>query len=143
MNPWLLLSLGLAAIWLVTVVAWWLSSRRRRRKRSAGGADSLRRVRGELRQACLSHAPGRVRELLLRWGRLTWPANPPANLGEIGERSHPALAEEIRRLNQALYGNAPGEWRGDTLWQAFEHAAQQRRGKKREEEGRLEPLYRL
>jgi len=143
-NPWLLLSLGLAAVWLLTLIAWWLSGRRRRGADAAdAGEDSLRQVRRDLRAACLSHSPARVRELLLKWGRLTWPEDPPANLGEIGVRSHPALAEEIRRLNHALYSQIPGDWRGEAFWQAFEHARKQRQQAGQVEQGRLEPLHRL
>ena len=79
----------------------------------------------------------------MKWGRLTWPEDPPANLGEIGVRSHPALAEEIRRLNHALYSQIPGDWRGEAFWQAFEHAQKQRQQAEQVEQGRLEPLHRL
>ena len=142
-NPWLLLSLGLAAVWLLTLIAWWLSRRRHSAAGAEAEADSQRQVRRDLRAACLSHSPARVRELLLKWGRLTWPEDPPANLGEIGVRSHPALAEEIRRLNHALYSQIPGDWRGEAFWQAFEHAQKQRQQAEQVEQGRLEPLHRL
>jgi hypothetical protein len=143
-NPWPLLTVVLAALWLVTLVAWWLSGRRRHGAATAGaGEDNLRLVRRDLRAACLSHSPGRVRELLLKWGRLTWPDDPPANLGEIGVRSHPALAEEIHRLNHALYSQRPGDWRGEAFWQAFEHAQKKRQHGGKAEQGRLEPLHRL
>lgn len=142
-NPWLLLSLALAGIWLVTVLAWWWSSRRRGRRGQTGGGESLRQLRKELRQACLSHAPDRVKSLMLHWGRLYWPDDPPASLGDIGRRSHPALAAEIHRLNHALYGNTREDWRGEAFWQAFEHAAAQGGEGKEKDEGRLEPLYRI
>jgi hypothetical protein len=143
-NSWPLLTLVLAAVWLLTLVAWWLSGRRRHGAIAAeAGEDSLRQVRRELRAACLSHSPARVRELLLKWGRLTWPDDPPANLGEIGIRSHPALAEEIHRLNHALYSQRPGDWRGEAFWQAFEHAHKRHQRAGKAEQGRLEPLHRL
>jgi hypothetical protein len=142
-NPWLLLSLALVGVWLITVLAWWWSGRRRRNKaRDAGqGADSLRRLRRELRAACLGHSPARVKELTLAWGRLYWSEDPPASLGEIGRRTHPALADEIRRLNRALYSRNGDEWQGEVFWQAFEHSLQQNSKSGDGDQGRLEPLY--
>lgn len=144
-NPWLVLSLALVGIWLITVLAWWWSGRRRRNKAQGAeqGADSLRRLRRELRAACLGHSPARVKELLLAWGRLYWSEDPPSSLGEIGRRTHPALADEIRRLNRALYSRNGDEWHGEALWEAFEHSLHKNRKSGDADQGRLEPLYRI
>jgi hypothetical protein len=138
-NPWLLLSLALVLIWLLTVAAWWFSSRRR----GGPGGDSRRRVLGDLRQACRQGDPRRARERLQQWGRLNWPEDPPANPLELGRRLDPRLEQAVRQLNDSLYSSRPGEWRGGEFWDLFEEVALKRKRGREGETGKLEPLHRL
>lgn len=141
-NIWLYLSIALVLIWFFTVLAWWFSSRRR--KASGGqGVESRRRVLRELKKACLERNPHRAREHLLQWGRLAWPGDPPLNPLQLGSRIDPELEEAIKKMNDVLYGNHPGQWDGEAFWRLFEAAIRKRHGDRNGERGDLEPLHRL
>ncbi len=118
----------------------WLSRRR-------GGPDGhhggIRAIRRRLRQACLEGNAGRARTLLLQWGRERWPADPPANLHDIGRRCHPDLEQAILGLSRTLYGQGAGEWEGERFWQVFRRTASGTGAAGEGDQGRLEPLYRL
>jgi hypothetical protein len=63
-------------------------------------------------------------------------------LADIAGLAGDVLAEEIGRLNRALYGQAGEDWRGEGLWAAVE-ALQSQAGKAKDAPAGLEPLYRL
>ncbi|MEX2524243.1 MAG: BatD family protein, partial [Gammaproteobacteria bacterium] len=136
---WLYLSVALVLIWLFTVLAWWFSARRRNRSGDRT-VESRRRVLREIKKACLEQDPRRAREQLLQWGRLNWPANPPLNPLQIGERIDPELEKAINRMNDILYGNHTEQWDGDAFWRLFEATALKQGKGKKGERGKLEPL---
>ena len=117
-RPWQIASAVLAALWLLTVVAW---HRRRPRDTAAAGRADLRRLRADVRLACVSDDPARARDALLGWGLLAFPHAPPPTLAALAERlADRTLAAELMRLDRVLYGDVHGAWSGAALWQAAE-----------------------
>jgi hypothetical protein len=121
--PWLTGFFLLA--WLLTLMLW-LRARRRSAvvpARITDGAPdnakaaTLKTGRRAVQLACkTNHAP-RVRDALLRWGRVNWSDNPPRNLTELAERLEDATARQaIRELDAFLYSSANSNWRGDVCW---------------------------
>ena len=141
--PWLTGFLAMG--WLVTGVLLW-RHRRGARSISARGrqdvARSRRSVERNLKQACERGDAHAAKAALLEWGKLQWPDNPPKTIGDIGARSSEPFREEIRRLNQALYGSESVAWKGEALWSAFEQStAQEDTRKIAPTDKDLEPLW--
>jgi hypothetical protein len=143
-EGWLWLALFFGAGWLATGLAWWRSLKSAAPKPAAAEpampAESA--ARQAVRQACARNDPAAARLALLAWGQAHWPQARPASLADIAGLAGDVLAEEIGRLNRALYGQAGEDWRGEGLWAAVE-ALQSQAGKAKDAPAGLEPLYRL
>jgi hypothetical protein len=138
---WLALFFGLG--WLGTGLAWGFSLRQPAKPTPADApqAHGLAASRSALKQACAQHDPAAARLALLDWAKARWPDAHPASLADVAGVVPDALAEEMRRLNRTLYGQAGRDWQGDGLWVAVEALARTE-GKKAEQAASLEPLYR-
>ncbi len=83
-----------------------------------------RRNRKMLRQACASNDAAGVRRELIKWGRARWPDDNVTGLHQLKVRAKSGeLAEELSRLDVALYADHGSDWQGWSLWQliAAEH----------------------
>lgn len=144
--PWL--AAGLGAGWLVTVLAWVYAARTQRRpakSRAAGSAEAPPSARSLLRQlgaACRVDDAARVRDLLLAWAKLQFPAEPPGSLGALAARLSGPLAEEIRGLEAALYGPVATDWDGERLAALLRQTRAVQRAGNDEDKDPLVPLYR-
>lgn len=142
-RTWMMISLFLAAGWLLTVLLWL-------RQRRAGASpvqqhriETARSAARAVADACNNGDPRRVRDALLRWAALHWIASPPRSVGELAARCEGELAAELRRLNSVLYARQAGDWNGKTLRRAFEQAAPRAEARLATEDSALEPLFRL
>jgi hypothetical protein len=141
--PWLSLALGIG--WLATIAAWWLRVRAGGPRVSRGAAARVPSESSLVRQikaACQVNDARRSQELLVDWGRLRFPAEPPASLGALASCVGGPLAAEILALEAALYGPDAGGWRGERLFQAFKAARPEAGGVAGDEPDPLTPLYR-
>jgi hypothetical protein len=145
-NAWFWLALFFGSGWLATGLAWWWN--RRTLPASTAGQPkseetlSLGMARKALRLACANDDPVAARTALLRWAVGYWPHRRPATLAEIETLGGGGpLADEIRRLNRMLYGNAGEVWKGDALWAAIEAMDEGKNSEGKEGTG-LEPMYR-
>lgn len=141
--PWLSAALGLG--WLATIAIWWLRARVGR-PRDLAAPPARRESKSSLARqigiACRVNDARRVRDLLLDWGRLQFTADPPNSLGVLASRIEGELADEIRRLEAALYGPDAREWRGEALRRALEAAPPLAGETAGDEPDPLAPLYR-
>jgi hypothetical protein len=90
---WQRIAEALAVLWLLTLAAWWWSSRsRRERKREPKEAapPPVHKQQAQClktaRKAALEGDGAGVRQALLEWSRLEWPAGAPRSIGELAER---------------------------------------------------------
>jgi len=112
----------LAVLWLLTVAAWWWSSRsgpRRPRVPREPQEPPAQKQQAQLmktarKAASTSDAPT-VRQALLDWSRLQWPANAPRSMGELAGRVESPLSDELRKLSAVSYGKAASNWDGTAL----------------------------
>ena len=116
----------LAILWLLTLVAWWWSSRsgpRKQRPPREPKEPPLHKQQAQVlkmaRKAAVTGDATTVRQLLLDWGRLTWPDNAPRSIGELANRVEPPLCDELRRLSAVSYGKDAAEWDGSALASAL------------------------
>ncbi len=119
---WPYLSVALFIAWILTLLAWWQQTRDRKAKApETREALDVQQALQALRKACKRGEPRDTREALLAWGRATFAADPPLNLGGLSNRIVNAeLDEQLRRLDAALYGD--GEWDGGMLWKTAKEA---------------------
>jgi len=119
---WKNVSLLLAGIWVVTLLAWWWSSRPRRNEREPAPVPLHKRQARHLkaaRDAAQSGDAAGVRRALLEWADLEWPDRPPRSVGDLASRVEEPLAGELRRLSRASYGRAGDTWDGPALAKAL------------------------
>jgi len=109
----------LAALWLVTALAWWWSARDGRREPREPEPPPIYKQQAKwlkaARKAALSGDDNGVRDALLAWGRLQWPSDAPRSIGMFAERIAAPLADELRKLSMASYGPGNRDWDGQAL----------------------------
>jgi hypothetical protein len=119
---WQQLSIGLAALWVLTVLAWWLSSRPERKPREAKEPplhqQQSKFLKVAKKAAIAGDATG-IKEALLAWSRLQWPIGAPRSIGELATRVSDPLAKELRVLCNASYGPHNTPWDGERLAKAL------------------------
>lgn len=145
-NYWKWISMAMLVLWLSTLLFWWQTSRQGIQRGSVA-ASSRGKPDGAAKQvleACKRNDPQSTRIQLLQWGCVVWPDYPPRSLGDISLRTSNAMAEEVRKLNDALYGRTGKVWTGESLAQVFaSESVRTTEDKKPGEQGKLEPLYRI
>jgi len=118
---WRRVSELLAALWLVTLVAWWWSSRPQKKQREPAPVPTHKLQAKHLkaaRKAALAGDGASVRHAMLEWAALQWPDDSPRSIGEIAARVSSPLADELRTLSSLSYGPQGGEWNGEALAKA-------------------------
>jgi hypothetical protein len=141
--PWL--SLGLGCGWLATLALWLRGGFGRGPARVQPQPKprraSNRRLVGRLRAACERNDAAGAQRLLLEWGALEFPDDPPHSLGTLAQRLPQNAAEQIEGLEEHLYAAARTPWDGAGLRAALaELDVAKRPGAARAEP--LQPLYR-
>jgi hypothetical protein len=109
----------LAALWLVTLIAWWWSARPTARKPEVRAEvptykQQVRYLKNA-RKAALDGDAAKLKAALLDWSRLEWGDDAPRSIGALSARICDPLASELRRVSAASYGPAGGGWDGKTL----------------------------
>ncbi len=119
---WQQVSIGLAALWVLTVLAWWLRSRPERKPRAAEEPplhqQQAKFLKAAKRAALAGDSTG-VKDALLAWSRLQWPTGAPRSIGELATRVSDPLAKELRVLCNASYGPHNTPWDGERLAKAL------------------------
>ena len=119
---WRRVSELLAAVWLITLIAWWWSSRPKKEPRGPEPVPIHRQQAKHLkaaRKAALAGDGKGVRQAMLDWAALQWPDDPPRSIGVIATRVSAPLADELKRLSSASYGPGEPDWDGQALAKAI------------------------
>ena len=119
---WRRVSELLAAVWLVTLLAWWWTSRPEKRSRESAPVPLHKRQAKLLkaaRKAAVAGDGSGVREELLGWAALEWPDDTPRSIGALSRRVSSQLADELNKLSRLSYGPNTGEFDGDALAKAI------------------------
>ena len=115
---WQRVSMGLAAVWLLTLVSWWWT-RRPKAAPSEPREPPLYKQQSRLlkaaRRAAQEGDAAGVKAALLDWGRLEWPEGAPRSIGDLGTRVAEPLSSELRNLCGASYGPSDASWDGAAL----------------------------
>ena len=114
---WQRIAEALGLVWLLTLVAWWWSSRsraRQPRKAREPKEPPIHKQKTQLlnraRKAANAGDAAAVRQSLLDWGKLEWPASAPRSIGEFANRVASPLSDELLKLSAASYSRGGGDW---------------------------------
>jgi len=142
-SVWMLLSIGLASAWLLTLMAWWWSRRqpRARPEATASNQPSLAQAMKQLKQACQSNNAATCQQALIHWGRQYYASPSINNLGEIGRRAGEPLQLAIGQLEQALYSKRSKHWSGRDIASICQRMSQPQKADRDDVAEGLEPLY--
>lgn len=113
----------IAALWLLTIVAWWWSSRERVRVPREPEPPPIFKQQAKFvkaaRKAAAAGDKAAVRAALLEWARLEWPDDAPRSIGDIALRVAAPLSDELRLLSASSYSSAASDWDGNGLAKAM------------------------
>ncbi len=119
---WRSVSELMAAVWLVTLLAWWWSSRPKQQPKKTAPTPvhkiQARQLKAARKAAVEGDSAG-VRQAMISWGLLQWPDDAPRSIGVIAQRVSSPLADELRKLSSLSYGPQSGEWDGEVLAKAI------------------------
>jgi len=120
---WRYVSIGMASLWLMTVIAWWTSRRPAERvvKEPEGPPihkQQARFLKGARKAALAGDAAG-VKSNMLEWGRLQWPENAPRSIGDLATRVSIPLSTELQTLASASYGPGSRGWSSEAVAKAI------------------------
>lgn len=137
---WTHTSTLLAALWLLSVVAFWILWQLRPVTEHSATSDSRARFDSrKLRLACQQNDSKTAKAELLRWGHQQLDKR-CTSLSELSALLQPSqLQHELARLNAALYQANAADWQGIALydsWQNYRHQS------KTDNTDQLTPLYR-
>jgi hypothetical protein len=119
---WRRVSELLAAVWLLTLIAWWWSARPEKKRHEPAAVPLHRQQARHLkaaRKAALAADGHGVRKALLDWGALEWPEDAPRSIGTLASRVSAPLADELISLSKLSYGPGGGDFDGDALAKAI------------------------
>lgn len=144
--PWL--SLFLTTGWLATLIILW---RQRRRNIQAAAEthennarqelESRKQLEKKIKQACLDDNARAAKQAILTWGKTLYPEKDLNSLNDIGKHLGGAVADELNKLNQALYSHTVHDWHGQSLWDSIQaYNTGQKKIKPRKKDA-LAPLY--
>ncbi len=145
-SSWKWAALGLAALWLLTLLGWVVSRRRKAPPRSTsrpppspGARSDPAAARAAFIAACRHDDALAARRHLLAWAAGLW-GSAPSGLNAIAARTgDPRSAELLRDLDRACY--VGGDWHGQALAEAIAELPKNP-GKKDRGHKPLAPLYR-
>ncbi len=113
----------LAAVWVITLIAWWWSSRPRRERsvepRELPVHKQQSRHLKRARRAALESDAVELKAALLEWARLQWPDDAPRSLGALSARVSEPLAGELQLVSAASYGPSGQGWDSQSLASAL------------------------
>ena len=113
----------LAALWIVTLLAWWWSSRPREKVTRAAQEPPVHKQQARYlkaaRKAALDSDAAGLRQALDEWARLQWPESAPRSLGALADRVSEPLASELRLVSASSYGPDGKGWDGQSLAKAL------------------------
>ncbi|MGK0298423.1 MAG: hypothetical protein ACI9XC_002045 [Gammaproteobacteria bacterium] len=148
-NIWKWTTLLLLLVWLITIAVWRKYSQKKnipKHIQRKTGSENITSTTKQVNEACESNDPARVKESLLVWSKLIWKDDPPLGIGDIANKTDPALRDELIKLNRVLYSHTSEQWTGDNLNKAFTEEAKRLSQKKMSgkiEQEKLEPLFKI
>ena len=116
---WQQVSLGLFALWLLTLGAWWWSLRPSASASKEPPPVPVYKLQGrcirEARKAAQAGDAAGLKAALIEWAKLEWPGDAPRSIGVLASRVAPPLAGQLAALSRSSYGPDAPHWDGDAI----------------------------
>ncbi|MEE4253020.1 MAG: hypothetical protein V2I50_03150, partial [Desulfuromusa sp.] len=141
--PWL--SLFLALGWSITLLFFWRQKQQFRPSppnREEAERTKINREEDACKAILVSargNDPKATQEALYAWSRCRWPESEHRDLELLAGRCGEPLADELKKLGEALYAKNAPTWQGTGLAEALRLYLQQKTGKTKQED--LPSLY--
>src|SRR5690554_4756821 len=146
---WQWVSLALAGIWVLTMLAWWRTRRLAADAPANSVSEESESERNAFEQMLNAAKDGRASTpgLFVHWSNLHWPGHDFRSAGDVFRVVQtPDLDKELSALQAHLFsqdrsgdGNSSEQWDGEPLVAALRQARQQKNRSKQETD--LPPLY--
>jgi hypothetical protein len=117
---WQWATYALAAAWLITLFLL-LIRRNHAGAASAHAEPSLKQLQHQLIRAATQHDSHATQQALIQWARVFYRDANIANITHLAQRSSKALAEQCRKLSQAMYSGKAGDWQPEALIDAVKN----------------------
>ena len=130
-RSWQLLALACALGWLITALLWWRSGRiREPLEEPATAVLNPRAAYKSLLAACAADQPQQARKQLILWASARSGHHELTTLQQAADSlGDDALAIELKKLEQNLYGSSEGNWRGGELRAIVERLQREKKAK--------------
>lgn len=116
---WRYVSIGIAGIWIMTLIAWWGSRRPTNNMPKAPEAPPIHKQQAKFlkaaRKGALDGDGNVVRSNMLAWAKLQWPDESVRSIGDLAERVSIPLSTQLQMLCSASYGPGERGWDGNAL----------------------------
>jgi hypothetical protein len=141
---WKWSSLFFAIAWLYTLLLLVRKSKSQE-SRSPAHADrsdaAIKPAIAAVKKCAARNDAHETKTALLTWARLNYKNKTINNLSDLADVCSATLAEEVRLLNQSLYGSDKSAWNGSTLLTAFNSELRSANSKQAVQDSALKPLY--
>jgi hypothetical protein len=141
---WKWSSLFFAIAWLYTLLLLVRKSKRQESTSDTKAGQSAAPVKpaiAAVKKFAASNDAHNTKTALITWAQLSYKNKTINNLSDISDICSPILAEEIRLLNQSLYGSEKSAWNGSNLLAAFNTELRSKNSKQQAQASALKPLY--
>ena len=120
---WMLISIGMLIMWLITLAGWYVSRRRDQISEENDeierdqAARNIKQTLREIRKSCQGNDVVQVADRMHDLARLWWPDHTPRNLIDIGTKcADDEFSEELKYLDWKLYSGDTAIWDGSQFW---------------------------
>ena len=141
---WKWLSLFLAIAWIYTLVLYFKKSNTEKGKtkiKTGTPTISRKAATAAVEKHAGKNDANKTKTALIKWAQIAYKDKTLTNLSHITEHCSAQLAEEIRLLNQTLYGTEHTSWNGKNLLSAFKNEQSLNYNHQATHTPALKPLY--
>lgn len=143
-QPWRLISIALAVLWLATLLLW-LRDRRLMVAHAVMPGHAAKHqsrivARLVLQQACKRADLNAIRDAVLTLAASRWPEDPPRSLAATAARVEGVARDALVDLEARLYGTQSGTWKPQTFLKAIGPIMETPRGRGRARAAVKDPL---
>ena len=141
---WKWLAQFFAIAWLLTIVLFYKKSRSNTKPSTAEAQATSKSVKATIaavEQNAKKNDAGKTKDALIKWAQLVYDDRKITNLTQISDHCSAQLSQQIRHLNESMYGTEKHIWHGKELLTAFKNERALKNTESDAQSSVLKPLY--
>ena len=141
---WKWLAQFFAIAWLLTIVLFYKKSRSNTKPSTAEAQATSKSVKATIaavEQNAKKNDAGKTKDALIKWAQLVYDDRKITNLTQISDHCSAQLSQQIRHLNESMYGTETHTWHGKELLTAFKNERALKNTESDAQSSVLKPLY--